>query len=186
LIQNKKKLVTWGLYLGITHVLLGALLYAAGAEYMSKWWVGLSMLAIFIVIHFVFAFRYRKDAGGIMNYWQGYVASFSIGMLAGLMSSIFNLVLVGVIDPGLPEKIKTASIKNTVEMMEGWNVPAEEIEKTIASMEEGFNEQDNGVMGQVKGIMWQAVGSGIFAFIVAAFLRKKPRSGDPSIDNVVS
>lgn len=170
--QDLRKVLLLGTYLGIFHILAGAVLYVAGPQYMATWWIGLLLLAVFIAAHFVLMFNYRKHVGGFMNYWQAFRASWVLGICAGIFSTIFNLILVGMIDPGLPEKIHTATLINTEEMMTSFGVPQEEIDKQLEEMEaQDFGKQYSS-QGQLTGFIWQILGSAIFAFIVAAILKK--------------
>ena len=174
MIQNRQRLMMWGVYLGIVHLFAGALLYLAGPKYMTTWWVGLLMLVVFVTLHFVFAFKYRKEIGGFMSYWQAFFASCTMGIIAGLMGTVLNLIIVGFIDPQLPEKMYQATVDNTIEMMEQFDAPQDKIDEVIEEMEESRSESNYSIGGQLKGIIWQFIGSAIFGFIVAAFLRKNP------------
>jgi hypothetical protein len=150
------------------------LLYLTGPKYMAKWWMGILVLVAIITIHFVIAFRYRKAVGGFMSYWQGYLASFGLSVMGAFIGVLFNALLFGVIDPDLNEKIKNATMENTIEMLESFNMPQEDIDKALDGIEKSFAERDKGMVAQAIGFFWQLVIAAIFAFIVAAFLRKNP------------
>jgi len=114
---------------------------------------------------------HRKQIGGYMPYGQAYVFSFVTFITAGILSTIFNMVLYNVIDPALPEKISEVMISNTEEMLHRFNAPDSRIDETLDEMRNGVSKQFSPgglLLGYVKGLIWWA----IISLIAALFIRK--------------
>ena len=180
-----KKLLEFGVLLGLISIGIGVLYYSLGIEFMIKWWVGLINLAVSIFLICFFALRYRKSIGGYMNYWNAFFALVIILTISGVISTIYNMILFHVIDPELPVKMHDAILQTTVQWMEDFKVPQSEIDKVIDKMQSQQNQYSVG--RQLIGIIWVILGSAIISFIIAAFVKKsRPIMDETPLDQLPS
>ena len=68
----KKNGINFGIITGVISVLITSSVYIIDLSLMTKWWLGLSILAIYIVVGCVLLSKTRKDLGGYMSFKEGF------------------------------------------------------------------------------------------------------------------
>ena len=87
-------------------------------------WLGY-LITAFIVF---FAHKYYKDRGdGFMTYGQGIGIAFWIGLVSGVISSVFNYLYIKFVDTGFMELIK----ERQIEQMQQQGLSDEQIDKAM-------------------------------------------------------
>ena len=66
---------------------------------LPKWWLGLSILAVYIIIGCVLLVKTKKDLGGYMSFKEGFTTYFISSLIGIAISVIYNILLFNVIDP---------------------------------------------------------------------------------------
>lgn len=167
----KKNGISYGIILGVISILLTTLIYAFNMELFGSWWLGLLILAINIVIYCVLLSKTKKQLNNDFSFKQAFTTYFIALAISALLSTVYNMVLFNVIDPGAKETIMEVTVKSSVEMMEKFGAPEAEIEKAV----EGIRATDNYSIGNlIKGFfMVLAIGS-VFGLIFAAIFKSRP------------
>lgn len=168
----KKNGITFGIISGALSVLVTTLMYAVDVTLFASMGVGLSLLLVYLVIGIILMLRTRKELGGVMTFKEGFTAYFISALVSLLISSAFNYILFNLIDPSAQDAIKEVTIAKTTEMLEGFNMPAAEIDKAVADIE--ANDQYS-ISGIFKGLMLGLVISSIIGLIFAAIFKKSPK-----------
>lgn len=165
----KKNGINYGLISGIVSVLITTTLYVVDLKLMTKWWLGLLIIAIYLFIGVILLVKTKKDLGGYMTLKEGFTTYFISAIIGIVISVIFNILLFNVIDPEAALKLKEYTLESTVEMMKKFGAPREEIKKAVAKMEE-YNQFS--AIEQLKGIVWSLGFSAVFGLILSAIIKK--------------
>ncbi len=165
----KKNGINFGIITGVISVLITSSIYLIDLSLMTKWWLGLTILAAYIVIGCVLLSRTKKDLGGFMTFKEGFTTYFVSALIGIAISVIFNILLFNFIDPEAAVTLKEMTLESTAEMMKNFGAPTSEIKKAV----EKLKDYDQfSTLEQLKGSIWSIVGSAIFGLILAAIFKK--------------
>ncbi len=162
--------LTYGLITGAVVIVYSLLMYIANL-YMNKWVSSISYL--FLLGGMVWGtLEYRKKAGnGFITYGQAFTSSFIIGMIAGVLVTIYSFIFIQYINPGMINEI----IEQARVQMQDKNLTEDQIEAAL-DMTRKFTTP--GLM-TVFGLGAYALVSAILGLIAAIFL-KKPDPNAPT------
>ncbi len=166
----KSSAINYGLYLGVSLILITVLMYVINIELMVNFWLNLLILPIAIIIFGVVSTAKVKGIlNGFLTFKQAFSSYFITVAVGLIISSIFSIILFNFIDPDSAIQLKQLAVEKTISMLEGFNVPAEEIAKQVDEME----KQDTFSIGTQA---WQLAQGLIFfaviGLIVAAIMKK--------------
>lgn len=168
-----KHAISQGVIGGLILVAINLLIYVIDPMLMANWWLGMVFLPLIFVILLVLGMNIRKAEGGYLKFGKAFLSVFIAGLIMSLLSTIWNIILFNVIDPGLAEALMETMAENMLAMMERFGAPVDEIE---GEMQKGFDEaaaqfQIGGqILGFFTGAFWWALG----ALIVGAIVKKNP------------
>lgn len=168
-----KSAIPQGVIGGLILVALNLLIYVIDPMLMANWWLGFVFLPLIFIILLVSGFNIRKAEGGYLKFGKAFLSVFVAGMIMSLLSTIWNIILFNVVDPGLAEALMDVMAEKMLAMMEGFGAPMDEIED---EMQKGFDEAagqfsiGGQLLGFVTGAFWWAIG----ALIIGAIVKKNP------------
>ena len=165
----KKNGINFGIITGVISVLITSSIYLIDLSLMTKWWLGLTILAAYIVIGCVLLSRTKKDLGGFMTFKEGFTTYFVSALIGIAISVIFNILLFNFIDPEAAVTLKEMTLESTAEMMKNFGAPTSEIKKAVEKLED---YDQFSTLEQLKGSIWSIVGSAIFGLILSAIFKK--------------
>lgn len=165
----KKNGINFGIITGVISVLITSSIYIVDLSLMTKWWLGLTILAVYIVIGCVLLAKTKKDLDGFMSFKEGFTTYFISALIGIAISVIFNILLFNVIDPEAAVTLKEMTLKSTADMMKNFGAPTSEIKKAIEKMKD---YDQFSTLEQLKGSIWSIVGASIFGLILAAIFKK--------------
>jgi hypothetical protein len=161
----------FGIICGLATSFLVVIIYVIDPGFMAS----LKFLGILMVLSFGLVtyagIAYRNTIGGYIPYGKAYVHGIVCFAVAGLVGTLFSLLLYHVIDPDLPTTMADTIIQNTEEMMANFGAPQEKIDETIAKMKDDLPNQFSAgglVLGYGKALIWYA----ILALITGLIVRK--------------
>jgi len=130
--RNRAEITTslsWGVILGLISILFTTILYMLDQSFNQK--LGYIGMAItFIVLSFAME-SYRDNVlGGIMPFGKAFGFGALVCIVSALISSIYQIILYQLIDPGLQEKL----IQFTIDQMLERGVPEEQIDLVMDKM----------------------------------------------------
>ncbi|MFH6993654.1 DUF4199 domain-containing protein [Flavobacterium sp. FlaQc-48] len=166
----KKNGITYGAMIGIASALITATIYAVDLNLFTAWWMGLIGLAISLTLSIVLLSKTKKDLKGIYTFKEAFTTYFIAAVIGILISTLFNILLFNVIDPGAKDTLNELIIKYTAGMMQKFGSPASVINETIAKMKE---TNPYSTVELLKGSVFAIVISSIFGLIFAAFFKSK-------------
>ena len=165
----KKNGINFGIITGVISVLITSSVYIIDLSLMTKWWLGLSILAIYIVVGCVLLSKTRKYLGGFMSFKEGFTTYFISALIGVAISVLFNILLFNFIDTDAADVLKEKTIEKTVQMMENFNTPNEAIAAAVDQIE----SQNQWSIGNIlKGLAGYIVFFSVIGLIVAAAMKK--------------
>ncbi|MFL9830938.1 DUF4199 domain-containing protein [Flavobacterium sp. ST-87] len=169
----KKNGVTFGIITGLTSVLITALIYSIDLNLFTSTWVGVSNLAIYLIIAIILLSKTKKEFPGTFTFKDAFTTYFISALIGIAISVVFNIILFNFIDPAAKDTIKELTIKYMISAMEKFNAPAATINKAVTDLKE--NDQFS-IAGLLKGSLSNIVFCTIFGLIMAAFFKSKSSS----------
>lgn len=170
--------VKYGVYYGIISILVQLVSY-----YVTPISTGLQMglsFVIMIALFYLAGKAERETNGGVLSYGQALKTTFLTGLTGTVVSILFSIILIQLIDPGLVEKLTEIQIEATRSMMEKLGTSEDKIAEIMEKMEEDApNAFTPGKMLLTIPIL--SIFVLIFAAIVSIFIKKNE---DPNQVNV--
>jgi len=142
-----------GVILSGISIILVLIIYVIDVTLLAKWYVGIGVFVLSMTLVSYFGIQYRKEIGGYLGFKGSFMYSYLTFIVAGFVSTIFNILLYTVIDPELPHIILEASLENTEQILRSFGAPDSAIDEAIAKMEVDIPAQLS-AMGQVKFYGW--------------------------------
>ena len=167
-----KNALPYGLILGGIFVVLSLLMYIADVNMFSIWFSIINFLVVMIALPVTMVIlgtnnlRMKLMPERKINYLQALLSCFIILFIGFLISVLYSYIFNHWIDP---EYMKH-NIEKFTEMMQGYNVPQETIDKQVAKME--------GNLGIGRQIIFSAGVCVVLSLIMALIVRKKDKEKD--------
>ncbi len=169
-----KNAINFGVILGIIQIIFTMLLYVGGVEYLGDWKMGMLGLLIFLIAMIICAIKLKKLNGGFIEFKNIFGKLLLVFVVAGVVSTIMNILLYNVIDTELAVAMKESQIESTTAMMESFGAPEEAFEN-IEKGFEGFEEKFS-VGGLFVQLIWSIIGGAILSAILGAIFKKTDNS----------
>jgi len=155
--------LTYGLIAGAVIIVYSLVLYIANI-YLNK---GVSSISyLFLLAGMVWGtLEYRKKSdNGFMTYGQAFASCFMIGLVAGVLATIYMFIFVQYINPGMINEI----IEQARIQMQSQNLTDDQIESAL-DMTRKFTSP---VLITIWGLVAYAGISAILGLLAAIFLKK--------------
>lgn len=171
----KKNGISFGIGMGLFSIVTTTLIYAIDMGMFASIWLGLGLMAIYLIVDIALLSKTKKQLGGVMSFKEGFTVFFIAAVIATALSTVYNIVLFNFVDPGAKETIKEISIKSAVSMMEKFGAPASQINETVAKMQ----EQDTfSIASQATNFFIALCISCVLGLILALIFKSKPASSE--------
>lgn len=178
---NKKESIKYGLILGLISLVLGIVVLNISKSIQTFWLLtGLSYAIntiLYMVIALVFAYTLRKKNGGFWNFSIALKSTFLMLLISTVLATVFTMIYVHTINPGLQEEVLRNTINVTIEQLESSGAPDDVIDSRVATLEEQMNS-----LGQLtlkdtfRSLMISILMQFIFSLILAAITRNEKLS----------
>ncbi len=166
-----------GLITGLVLAVITFVCYFVDYQILGSGWLSFLSLVIYCGLIIYFGIQYRKEQGGFMNYGTAFQFSFFSLLIMLVVTTLSNMLLFLVVDPGLGERMVAVGLENTLEMMDsfgmGDNISSEQLDELEKGMLEGYT-----AWGMLKGAGVMVIFYAILALILAAIIKKKDKSLD--------
>jgi Protein of unknown function (DUF4199) len=161
--------IKYGIISAVVAILYTVILYAVDIKLFTSIGIGLLLLAIFLIIGIVQLLELRKQMG-YMSFKDGFTAYFIGGLIGIIISTVFSIILFNYVDTAARDSIHENIISFTVAQYKKYDVPNEEILKTVEELKKSPQFSTNGLlMGTLKSL----IGTIIFGLILAAIFKNK-------------
>lgn len=166
----KKNGITYGVFIGIASALVTATIYAVDLNLFTAWWMGILGIVISLTISIILLSKTKKELNGVFTFKEAFTTYFIAAIIGVLISTLFNILLFNVIDPGAKDTLNEIMIKYTANMMQKFGTPASVINETIAKMKDN---SPYSTLELLKGSVFAIIISAVFGLIFAAFFKSK-------------
>jgi len=167
-----KHAIKSGAIIGAISLVISLLMYIIDGSLFAVWWLGLLILAVIVALVAYFGVQHRNEDGGFMSFGQGWMYSMQAFIVAGIIGTIFRILLFTVIDPDLAEIVTEKAVENTAAMMESFGTPEEAMDKALEDARTNTMESFT-AMGNIKAFGWGLIIYCIFSLITGAIIKKK-------------
>ncbi len=150
-----------GAIIGIISVVISLIIYMIDGSLFAAWWLNIGLMVLGLALVVYFGIQHRNEEGGYLAFGKAWMYSMQTFVIAGLIGTIFNILLFQVVDPDLAEVVTEKAIENSVAVMERFNTPPDAMEKAIEDTRTSMMDRFT-VVGSIKGYGWAIL---IYAFI---------------------
>lgn len=168
----KKNAVKFGIISGVIALLTTSTMYAVDLNLFAKLWIGIVNIIIYTAIGIYAMIQTKKELNGVYSFKDAFTTYFVYAVIGITISVTFQIILFNLIDPEAKETLKEISINASVEMMQRFNTPTEIIKQEVAKLE---NTNQFAPYEQLKGMLIAFMISAVFAVILAAIFKSKPK-----------
>jgi len=167
-VSTKSIMLTYGLYLGLIGSILHLALWATGNLLELNWVINVLSFILMIVFVALGIKKHKYETGGFISWGQGLKIGMGIAMVSGLISVIYTLLFMNIIDPEFQnyameiQKQKWSEAGMTQDQIDG--------SVEIAKMFQG--------PGIISGLI--LLMSAFFGFIVSAITAAIMKKSDPN------
>lgn len=162
----------WGLIGSLVIIIYSIILYVIDSALMVNMWAGFVGLIVLIAVIVMNVKEVRNNQGGYISLSEALFAAFLVYVIASFINTLFNYALFNWIDPNLPVLLKEKTIETTVEMMQKFGASEDDINKTLAQLDEKMD------VGSFSTQFWNFLKGSAFGFVISfiiALIMKKKR-----------
>lgn len=167
----KKNGVSYGIITGVVSALITTAIYSIDLNLFVKWWLGIIIFLVYIVIGIVLLSKTKKELKGIFSFKEAFTTYFISAVIGILISVGFNILLFNIIDPSAKDAINEIVIKYTAETMEKFGAPSSAINEAVKKMQEN---NPYSTIELLKGSAFSIAGSALFGLLLALIFKSKP------------
>lgn len=167
----KKNGISYGIITGVVSALITTAIYSIDLNLFTKWWLGIMIFLVYIIIGIVLLSKTKKELKGVFSFKEAFTTYFIAAVIGTLISVGFNILLFNVIDPSAKDTLNDIIIKYTGEMMEKFGAPSAAINEALKKMQEN---NPYSTIELLKGAIYSIVGSSIFGLLLALIFKSKP------------
>lgn len=128
-----KHTVRYGILLGIVSIITVLVCYLINYKllvYQAD--IILFFVTFLMLVHA--GLQLRKKRHGELSFFDALIHSFFIMLISGLVYSLFKFVLFDMVDPVLGEKLKEATLQQTIQWLDYFNASEDFIDSTLEEM----------------------------------------------------
>ncbi|RZS75918.1 DUF4199 domain-containing protein [Pseudobacter ginsenosidimutans] len=168
--------LTYGLIGGIAMIVYTLCLYLVGIQAFMNFGLAFLVYGIIIFIAVLAGLKQKKLQGGYLSFAEALKTVFLTFVLAFLLSTIFNFVLLNYIDPGFRDQMAQATMEKLEGIMRRLGAPDSDIEKAM----EGAASADNYTFAKMLlGYGTMCILFCLISLVIAAIIKKNR----PPFDN---
>lgn len=180
----KKVAMTYGLYMGLTSIVLAVIQYVTGIYDISgqsgQQWIsmllGLAVTVTFVILAFN---KYKAEGDGYLNFGEGFKLSFTTIIYSILISIVWLALYIWVLEPDYQDQIMQGSYDKLIS--QGLEEGTEGFDMAMSMTEKMTSPIFMLLLTIVNGAIFGA----IISLIMAAFFKNKRPEFMPPADNDV-
>ena len=162
--SSKSLIINYGIYLGVTTVLINLIMYAMGMHLDPHWSVSVISGICFIGFIVLGIKKYKESNQGFLSWGQGVKVGVGISIIAALIGVIYNYIFMGFIEPNFMAEVMEIQNQKLIDQGQ-----SEEQIEAINKMGEKFQSPP---LMAAMGIIGSAIGGFVISAIVAAIIKK--------------
>ena len=170
----RKNAMNYGLFLGLTLIVITTVMYSVDINLFTKPWIGVINLLVITGFGAFAAYKNKKSQGGFLTFKEAFTSFFLTFITGFFISTVYTIILFNYIDPEAKTILTENVIKYTASMMQKFGAKAADVNKVIADMQK---TDSFGLAGQLKGFAFSIILYSIIGLITALIVkREKPQS----------
>lgn len=154
-----------GVVSGVLSIIYTLLLYILGGDLMFKPSMQFLGYIILIALMVYTVQSYRQQHNNYVTYRSAFGGAFSVSIFGILIPLIFAYCLYSFIDPDLTVRLKEYSVKSSMEVMQWFNMPDDQIDDALKAIKE--QDYSPTLASYAKGYAGGLVMAALFAVVVA-------------------
>jgi len=163
-----------GLVIGIVIIVISLAMYFVDPLMAyTNFWVGILTLIVFLSLMVYAGITIRKEAGGFWTFGEAFKSFLIMALVISALSTAYNALLMGVIDPDLPEKAGTAIDAKTREMLAKFTASEEQLEEAMAKSGSNVDKLKITPKNVLTSFGVMLAMYGVLSLILAAILKKQ-------------
>ena len=167
----KKNGISFGIITGVVSALITTAIYSIDLNLFVKWWLGIMIFLVYIIISIILLSKTKKELKGIFSFKEAFTTYFISAVIGILISVGFNILLFNVIDPSAKDAINEIVIKYTAETMQKFGAPSASIAEAVKKMQEN---NPYSTIELLKSSSFSIAGSALFGLLLALIFKSKP------------
>lgn len=172
-VNSKDIMLKNGLYYGLTLIAVSVVVYAMGLTFSGDTAVGLSVTILSFLVMILFVIlgisQYKSANSGYITLSQALKIGVGLVLVGALVSGVYNLIFVTLIEPDFTEKMLSLQREKMAEM---GNLTSEQIDQSVDVMRK--------FMSPLSSFLISIGGTLFFGFIISliagAVMQKKEQS----------
>lgn len=165
-----------GLITGLILTVITFICYFIDYRILGAGWLGIVTLVIYCGLIIYFGIQYRKELGGFMNFGTAFQFSFFSLLIMLLVTTLGNMLLFLVVDPGLGERMADVGLENALKMMDSFglgDISSDQMDEMKQGILEGYTP-----FGMIKGAGIMIIFYAVLALILGAIIKKRDKTLD--------
>lgn len=178
--MNEKQLfrstwIKWAAIYGVTTLALQVLFGLLGLY--SAWMMMMSIGLLVTIGLVVMALKaYKEGNNGYMKYGRSVGLGAMTGLFGGLIAGLLLAFYIGVVNPGMIDDLKKASIESTTELNEKWNLGMTE-DQIYEQTEERVTLKGTIIQNLIFGPIGGVIFAVLIALVAGAIMKNDPPEG---------
>ena len=172
--DSKSIMLRNGLYLGLTTVIVGVVIYAMGLTFSGNMVVGIANTGLWFISMLLFIVlgisQFKKEKAGFLTLREALKVGIGIALIGAIISIIYSLIFSTVIEPNFNEKVLELQREKMLEMNP--NLSSDQLENAI----EVSRKLMSPLFTIPVTIMWNLFLGLIISLIAGAVMQKKETS----------
>jgi len=166
----RKNAFNYGLVLGLTLIVINALMYAVDLAFFTKPWLGIVILTLVTGFGVFSAIKNKNLLGGFITFKESFTSFVITVALGYFIATLFSILLFNVIDTEAKKIITDNIIKYSVDMMQNFGTKAGDVNQMIKKMKE---TDSFGMFGQLKSYAFSIVIYSIIGLLASLIIKRE-------------
>ena len=178
--MNKSYIFNLALTMSAISIVLFLLMAILGGGMFLNMGIGLTAIALMIIVPIIFLRRQRASANGVLTFKEAFLTAFFGLAISAVISTTFSYLYVNYIDTAYVDSMINQQLETTMKFMEG-NVPEDKMVETLTEIEtktrDGFT-----LPGMLRNLGIYLAVYAVLSLILAAIFKKQPEIVNASED----
>jgi Protein of unknown function (DUF4199) len=162
----------FGLFYGLSSIIIQLITYyVSDIGLLTQFILGLITVIIFMVLA---GLAEKEKNNGVLSFGEAFMTTVLTGGIGLLLGTLFLMILLNVIDPGLLDVLVDKTLSSTKSMMETFGAPEDAISERLEKAEAEIVDQFS-VFGQIKNLFTGTLSLAVTAAIVSLIIRKEEK-----------
>lgn len=161
--------VRFGLIYGVISIVYALYAYLFDSSVYVSIWSGILFFFLSLGFYIYAVAKAKKELGGYITFKEAFSTFMIAAVVATAISTVFSILLMGVIDPEYAETVLDLIKETTMERLESANLPEEKMEEILNTLDE---RNPFAIGSLAKNFFFGVAFSSVIGLITAAAMKK--------------